>query len=152
MLNKGDDDSPAKCRERRRRRMKMRRLTGSAGGHAVREDDEDFSEERKRFRAAEAMHTASSSTSSGEDAEAPVRELAPASESVHEPVFGTMSVSGSSRVMEDAIGVQTSLCLPEICQRRPVHFFGVFDGHGGSHVRRRWKIKNCFFNLKSLEK
>ena len=51
-----------------------------------------------------------------------------------EPVFGSMSVSGRSREMEDAISVRTSFCLPGINRRRPLHLFGVYDGHGGYHV------------------
>ena len=50
------------------------------------------------------------------------------------PVFGTMSVMGRCREMEDALFVRTNLCRPEISRRRPVHFFGVYDGHGGPHV------------------
>ncbi|XAR71773.1 Phosphoprotein phosphatase [Bertholletia excelsa] len=50
------------------------------------------------------------------------------------PVFGVVSIAGRSGKMEDAISVRTDLCRPEINRREPVHFFGVFDGHGGPHV------------------
>ncbi|KAL2546341.1 putative protein phosphatase 2C 75 [Forsythia ovata] len=50
------------------------------------------------------------------------------------PVVGSLAVAGRQRDMEDASIVRTNLCSPEITRRRPVHFFGVYDGHGGSHV------------------
>ncbi|KAI3817939.1 hypothetical protein L1987_11740 [Smallanthus sonchifolius] len=50
------------------------------------------------------------------------------------PVYGTLSVIGRQREMEDEVSVRTDLCRPEINRFRPVHFFGVFDGHGGRHV------------------
>lgn len=53
---------------------------------------------------------------------------------VAEPVFGSMSVSGRSREMEDAVSVRINFFQPEVNRRRPVHLFGVFDGHGGAHV------------------
>ncbi|XP_059449788.1 probable protein phosphatase 2C 75 [Corylus avellana] len=143
MLSDDDDDSPAKCRERRRRRIEMRRLAAiSAASSALppliqsRGDNPDLTEslaEVKRIRTAEKSDIpASSSSSSGEDVDALSAQQigGPA----REPVFGTMSVSGRSRGMEDAIGVRTSLCRPEISHYRPVHFFAVFDGHGGPHV------------------
>ena len=51
-----------------------------------------------------------------------------------ESVFGMMTVSGRMPDMEDAVSVKKSLCWPDINRGRPVHFFAVFDGHGGSHV------------------
>lgn len=84
------------------------------------------------------------------------------------PVYGVMSVAGRLRDMEDAITVRTDLCRPEINLSRPVHFFGVYDGHGGPHViislfplpfvgEETWKDKTTltvvikiFFFLKDL--
>jgi hypothetical protein len=140
MLSDEDDDSPEKCRERRRRRIEMRRLavisaasspplTPSQNQNEIRSD---CSVEAKRIRRAEntdfpAAAASSSPSSSGDDIET-------SSEPEKNPVFGTMSVSGRSREMEDAIAVRTRLCRPEISGRRSVHFFAVFDGHGGPHV------------------
>ncbi|EXC20871.1 putative protein phosphatase 2C 75 [Morus notabilis] len=112
MLNDDEYDSPEKCRERRRRRIEMRRVAALSA-----------EQETKRLRAEEA-----STSSSAPD------EVAEQLEAAREPVFGIMSVAGRSRYMEDAVSVWTSLCLPEICRRRPVHFFAVYDGHGGPHV------------------
>ncbi|XP_050211095.1 protein phosphatase 2C 37-like [Mercurialis annua] len=47
------------------------------------------------------------------------------------PKFGTTSVCGRRRDMEDAVSIQTSLTGPK------TSFFGVFDGHGCSHVAMR---------------
>lgn len=51
------------------------------------------------------------------------------------PMCGSVSVAGRMRVMEDAIAVKKNLCRPEINLRLPVHFFGVYDGHAGAHVK-----------------
>ncbi|XP_019191848.1 PREDICTED: probable protein phosphatase 2C 75 [Ipomoea nil] len=50
------------------------------------------------------------------------------------PVVGAVSISGRSREMEDALCVRPNLCSPEINRRRPLHYFAVFDGHGGAQV------------------
>ncbi|KAL4388470.1 hypothetical protein GQ457_09G029780 [Hibiscus cannabinus] len=52
------------------------------------------------------------------------------------PKFGLTSVCGRRRDMEDAVSVHPSLCKLS-CEAEissDVHFFGVFDGHGCSHV------------------
>lgn len=51
------------------------------------------------------------------------------------PFCGSFSFKGRSHgTMEDTISVHKSFCSPSINYRQPVHFFGVFDGHGGTHV------------------
>ncbi|KAG6657067.1 hypothetical protein CIPAW_04G064500 [Carya illinoinensis] len=140
-----DDDSQDQCRERRRRRIEMRRLAVISAANSPpipsnqnqRENTSrtECSADSKRIRMTEKIdHLPEPSySSSGDEVEAssaPESEVPP----VSEPVFGSMSVSGRSRDMEDTISVRTSLCRPEISTRRPVHFFAVFDGHGGPHV------------------
>ncbi|KAK8662460.1 hypothetical protein V6N13_092033 [Hibiscus sabdariffa] len=52
------------------------------------------------------------------------------------PKFGLTSVCGRRRDMEDAVSVHPSLCKLS-CEAEissDIHFFGVFDGHGCSHV------------------
>ncbi|KAF9615082.1 hypothetical protein IFM89_021653 [Coptis chinensis] len=49
-------------------------------------------------------------------------------------VYGAVAVSGRSREMEDAISVRLDFCRPVISCGKPVHFFAVYDGHGGSQV------------------
>ncbi|KAL5727826.1 protein-serine/threonine phosphatase [Ranunculus cassubicifolius] len=67
------------------------------------------------------------STSSSSARKTP--EIAPVS-----AMFGSISVSGRSREMEDCLCVKSDLCRPAVSGRKPLHYFAVFDGHGGSHV------------------
>ncbi|RZR87781.1 hypothetical protein BHM03_00015251 [Ensete ventricosum] len=57
---------------------------------------------------------------------------APAVAAEHPVAFGSISLSGRSREMEDAISVRPGFFRAE--GSPPLHFFAVFDGHGGSHV------------------
>ncbi|GMI87167.1 ABA-HYPERSENSITIVE GERMINATION 3, ARABIDOPSIS THALIANA PROTEIN PHOSPHATASE 2CA [Hibiscus trionum] len=53
-----------------------------------------------------------------------------------QPKFGLTSVCGRRRDMEDAVSIHPSLCKLS-CEGEissDIHFFGVFDGHGCSHV------------------
>ncbi|KAG5558463.1 hypothetical protein RHGRI_008409 [Rhododendron griersonianum] len=146
-MQEEDDDSPAKCRERRRRRIERRRLgpptaagPSSSASPAIGENPADVSE-GKRIRTEGVADPMSSS--SGDEVEAfpgspsvggmATRVPRPATDVT--PVYGMMSVAGRSRDMEDAIHVQTNLCRPEFNRRLPVHYFGVYDGHGGTHVK-----------------
>ncbi|KAL8536524.1 hypothetical protein ACS0TY_011934 [Phlomoides rotata] len=57
------------------------------------------------------------------------------------PAFGSASKMGRLHKMEDAVDIKMSLCSPIINQGRPVHYFGVYDGHGGSHFAIMCKEK-----------
>lgn len=61
------------------------------------------------------------------------------------PVVEAVALAGRLRSMEDAVSIMTSLCSPAMNRFRPVHYFGVFDGHGGSHV-----ISFSFFPNKQI--
>ncbi|XP_078427618.1 putative protein phosphatase 2C 68 [Wolffia australiana] len=50
------------------------------------------------------------------------------------PQFGFVSLSGRSREMEDAVSLRPCFFSPDGDGSSPLHFFAVFDGHGGSHV------------------
>lgn len=63
------------------------------------------------------------------------------------PVYGSMSVVGRAREMEDEITIKMNFCRPEINGYQPVHFFGVFDGHGGHHVKF---ATNVFYNFPAI--
>ncbi|KAI4382816.1 hypothetical protein MLD38_008729 [Melastoma candidum] len=53
------------------------------------------------------------------------------------PKFGLTSVCGRRRDMEDAV-----LVKPHLCGRsKGFHFYGVFDGHGCSHVAMKCKSR-----------
>ncbi|KAK4754595.1 hypothetical protein SAY87_002699 [Trapa incisa] len=55
------------------------------------------------------------------------------------PKFGLTSVCGRRRDMEDAVSVQPWLCTESHQHQSGLHLFGVFDGHGCSHVAMRCK-------------
>ncbi|MBA0700653.1 hypothetical protein Goari_020715 [Gossypium aridum] len=142
MLSDEDEDTPAKCRQRRRRRIEMRRHAAVSASGALRSlgqtedpaESSDCGREGKRLHVLEAgdlLVTTSTHSSSGEEESMGGKSRA---ELNNGPVYGTMSISGRSREMEDAISVRTELCRPDINHRRPVHFFAVYDGHGGPHV------------------
>ncbi|GMI99558.1 hypothetical protein HRI_003625100 [Hibiscus trionum] len=145
MWSDEDDDTAAKCRRRRRRRIEMRRHAGisASGAGALRSpgqtegsgESSDYVREGKRICmlevAGDILVTSSTRTSSGEEESTAVKTIADLNIG---PVYGTMSIAGRSREMEDAVSVRPELCRPDINLNRPVHFFAVYDGHGGSHV------------------
>ncbi|KAI3987041.1 hypothetical protein MKX01_036831 [Papaver californicum] len=49
------------------------------------------------------------------------------------PKFGATAVCGRRREMEDAVAIHPSLCRENSSSSR-LHFFGLYDGHGCSHV------------------
>ncbi|XP_051113449.1 probable protein phosphatase 2C 75 [Andrographis paniculata] len=52
-----------------------------------------------------------------------------------------MALIGSAGVMEDAVSIRKRLCSPAIARFKPVHYVGVFDGHGGSHCANMCKSR-----------
>ncbi|XP_031274022.1 protein phosphatase 2C 37 [Pistacia vera] len=55
------------------------------------------------------------------------------------PKFGMTSVCGRRRDMEDAVSIRTSFYRKKGSVSANTHFFGVFDGHGCSHVAMKCK-------------
>lgn len=51
------------------------------------------------------------------------------------PKFGVTSICGRRRDMEDAVSIHPSFFPRERQISARFHFFGVYDGHGCSHVR-----------------
>ncbi|KAL2540102.1 putative protein phosphatase 2C 75 [Abeliophyllum distichum] len=145
------DDSPDKCMERRRRIERRRSAAvaaatatsggggstsfSSLGGFNVRTE----SSQQGVRSAVQRADPSSTSDSTGDDAEEE-ENISNVAE-ILVPVVGSLAVAGRQRDMEDASIVRTNLCSPEITRRRPVHFFGVYDGHGGSHVASMCKDK-----------
>ncbi|ESQ43369.1 hypothetical protein EUTSA_v10015875mg [Eutrema salsugineum] len=142
-----EDVSPTKCRERRRRRIEMRRQAAvfgdpsSSSSSKNREVYSTFIPIRKQPRRttmaeigglpADIGGSHPSPSSSHRKSETPVLK---GEETDHEPMYGIVSVMGRSRKMEDTVTVKPNLCKPEINRQKPVHFFAVYDGHGGSQV------------------
>ncbi|KAL6977388.1 Protein phosphatase 2C 37, variant 2 [Sarracenia purpurea var. burkii] len=55
------------------------------------------------------------------------------------PNFGMTSVCGRRRDMEDAVAIHPSFCHRNSQIPADLHFFGVYDGHGCSHVAMKCK-------------
>ncbi|KAM1028760.1 hypothetical protein FF1_041310 [Malus domestica] len=55
------------------------------------------------------------------------------------PRFGMTSVCGRRRDMEDAVSIHPSFLQKENPESNGTHFYGVFDGHGCSHVALKCK-------------
>lgn len=74
------------------------------------------------------------------------------------PKFGIASVCGRRRDMEDAVSIHPSFCRREHDAATGLHYFGVYDGHGCSHVNTLTKpnqlhikihidTKTCCFSM-----
>ncbi|KAF6160282.1 hypothetical protein GIB67_019051 [Kingdonia uniflora] len=134
----GDEDTAAKCREIRRRKLEMRRFPPNPGDA---EQDRNLKEKRgeaEDFLPTESKRTRMTSTSSEKKLDISEASFPSTSgqqsETDFTAIFGSLSVSGRSRAMEDAILVRPNLYKPKFNGSRPIHFLGVYDGHGGPHV------------------
>ncbi|KAF5183822.1 phosphatase 2C [Thalictrum thalictroides] len=161
-----EEDSSEKCREISGRLVQMLSLSSvpgssadlssatpdSTGNQNTKELRLDKPTRKKRKRNTETDLSSSSSTSSsisaasGGEIEPVARELPSTSvqnslltTKEFRPVYGSISVSGRSREMEDALSIRPDFCRPAVCDRQSLHFFAVFDGHGGSHVANMCK-------------
>ncbi|CAL9096666.1 unnamed protein product [Musa textilis] len=124
----------------RRRRMEIRRLGFDAGSEAPAVEDGPSGKRRRMDGCAAAVAAAgsaekSASTSGGSSS--PERTVAAPEEldlSDRVPRFGMAAVCGRRRDMEDAVSIRPDFVGGD--HRIPArhHFFGVFDGHGCSHV------------------
>ncbi|XP_065870692.1 probable protein phosphatase 2C 75 [Euphorbia lathyris] len=113
------EDTPESCRERRRRRILLRAQHTATTAAAIPHVNAD-----SRGKAIKPEN----------ELQEPMRSQLTRGLPVDVPDFGTMSVAGRSRDMEDAIAVKTSLCAPTFNGKKPVHFFAVYDGHAGAQV------------------
>lgn len=50
------------------------------------------------------------------------------------PVNGWISIQGFSDSMDDRLFVKEEFCRSDLFGGKPLHFFAVYDGHGGPHV------------------
>ncbi|KAK3165945.1 hypothetical protein QOZ80_1AG0039650 [Eleusine coracana subsp. coracana] len=111
--------------ERRRRRLEMRR-------YRVATDLEPVAEDARAAKRQRLTRTVSGpcALSGGLDPELRPRTTPAAPDRM--PRFGVTSVCGRRREMEDAVSIRPDF-LPGAAAGKH-HFFGVFDGHGCSHV------------------
>uniref|UniRef100_M1CLF9 protein-serine/threonine phosphatase n=1 Tax=Solanum tuberosum TaxID=4113 RepID=M1CLF9_SOLTU len=61
------------------------------------------------------------------------------------PKFGATSVCGRRRDMEDAVAIHPSFCKENSESSSNLHFFGVYDGHGCSHVNIPKSTVNWYY-------
>lgn len=113
------------CRKRRRHRIEIRRLSAAKDTVTVKGSSTDNKRKNKQSKSGTEKRLRTSSDF--------LYPSPPAFPSIAEviksrPVYGAMSVTGRARDMEDAIFVMTSM------MNQSVHFFAVYDGHGGAHV------------------
>ena len=108
--------------ERRRRRLEMRRFRVATDLEAPAEED---------VRAGKRLRLARTASGSCADAVPDCKRPAPPERL---PRYGVSSVCGRRREMEDAVSIRPDF-LPGASKH---HFFGVFDGHGCSHVRQTY--------------
>ncbi|KAK4606621.1 hypothetical protein RGQ29_000740 [Quercus rubra] len=57
------------------------------------------------------------------------------------PKFGVASVCGRRRDMEDAVAIHPSFSSDDHNSTTKLHYFGVYDGHGCSHVATKCREK-----------
>jgi protein phosphatase 2C len=140
--------SAPECRtmQRRRRRLEpqgsgdaavgpswVRRLRPAASrfspspsqGSADRPDDEEHEEDDPDVQEMELVPLPPAGPQELQPADVPAQ--------VWPVAFGSLSMAGRMRMMEDTVSLHPDLCT--WADGSPVHFFAVFDGHGGSHVR-----------------
>ncbi|KAL9412154.1 hypothetical protein AB3S75_045721 [Citrus x aurantiifolia] len=109
-----DSDTPEKCRSRRRRRIHMRRMRIASVPR--------LPYSSPHFHPPIPQHWLPTPSS-----ENPM------------PEFGCISIQGLAESMDDAVSVKEGFFRPDIVGGRTLHFFAVYDGHGGSHVSKLCK-------------
>ncbi|TXG74168.1 hypothetical protein EZV62_002747 [Acer yangbiense] len=68
------------------------------------------------------------------------------------PKYGVTSVCGNRRDMEDAVAVHPSFYHKNYEKATDLHYFGVYDGHGCSHVATRCRERMHEVVREELEK
>lgn len=124
----------------------MRRTAARLGGGTVAGEkraelpDIGVETKRSRFASAEGGADAAGACSAGSSSSSSPGTLEAAGAVVSAPpVYGIVSISGRARDMEDAVTARTEFFR---LGSNPLHFFAVYDGHGGPHV-----IKHISFSF-----
>ncbi|GMJ10737.1 hypothetical protein HRI_004742900 [Hibiscus trionum] len=132
------DVTPSEA-ENGRKRQKLQVYAASFSLDRENAEDDSGSEEGKKqmiklknFRSKTKETIAKSNSSSS--------LLLPVIGSAISPKFGVASVCGRRRDMEDAVAIHPSFrCQGQESAAVGFHYFGVYDGHGCSHVATRCK-------------
>ncbi|CAM8919492.1 unnamed protein product [Rhodiola kirilowii] len=123
---------PAGSRAARRRRMEIRKFRFVSG------DEIDNTEQQKRQKLEQKLETETRDCRS--DAVRSQNDavwMEQSSTDSETPKFGFASVCGRRRDMEDAVDNKLSFSREASGTKSDLHYFGVFDGHGCSHVAMR---------------
>ncbi|KAA8549321.1 hypothetical protein F0562_001005 [Nyssa sinensis] len=160
VMSESDASKPSEpnSRSARRRRMEIRRIKFVAGGAT---SDTTNEEKRQKLElhpatvSRECENAFENCASDGERShlerdnekleakgisnsnQSPVLSPSPSTTLVDlevHPKFGVASVCGRRRDMEDAVAIHPSFCRRENETTSELHYFGVYDGHGCSHV------------------
>ncbi|KEH34758.1 putative protein-serine/threonine phosphatase [Medicago truncatula] len=126
----GEGDSPASSRPSRRRNLDLlpfKYIADMASGTSRKRRQPDLKKDFESCEDSSDEKSDRSKKNKKEDREKPSTE---GNFEVEEcPKFGVTSVCGRRRDMEDSVSVK-----PCFSSQEPFHYFGVFDGHGCSHV------------------
>ncbi|KAJ1270117.1 hypothetical protein BS78_06G030300 [Paspalum vaginatum] len=124
------------------RRVRVRRAAASSSPSVGSLDQEQQQEEEEQAEE-EAAGEVAGAAEEEEDEDDGGGELPPAglqlaaaqpeaAAQVWPVAFGSLSIAGRMRTMEDTVSLRPAFCT--WIDGSPMHFFAVFDGHGGSHV------------------
>ncbi|KAJ3706312.1 hypothetical protein LUZ61_010017 [Rhynchospora tenuis] len=132
MSSDRNQDSVNECRDTQRRHTVSAGMSGTASGSGTSAGTtDDRPGQRKRTRDDEDSRTEveGEPSRSGEPGEV---GAVPPPIAIRPVAFGYVSVAGRLREMEDAVCVKTQFF--QLPNGSHMHFFAVFDGHGGSHI------------------
>jgi protein phosphatase 2C len=165
MVSESEASTPCEqsSRAARRRRMEIRRFKFVSGGVSSPEKENEHkrqkievysrdcenaventdSDEEKKVLVAESGRSESKDISISNQSlnlSISTGSLSPSTPVVPEasweyPKYGVASVCGRRRDMEDAVAIHPSFCHRDRETTTELHYFGVYDGHGCSHVR-----------------
>ena len=135
-------DHASECRLRRRRRL--------APPHPIASTSAG-SDESAAAAAAGTPHSSESSEDDLDDSAAAINLVSSAAglpadagaAAVWPVAFGSVALAGRLREMEDTVSLHPSFCV--WADGSPMHFFAVFDGHGGAHVRNHLTSCSVFY-------
>ncbi|KAL0732441.1 hypothetical protein Bca4012_008650 [Brassica carinata] len=135
----------------RRRRFGVQRCSSMSPSEMRQTQDSEGICKRNKQEEYDFMNSASPPRSSpegcsegGDESLSVINEVVPSKKAAREtdarPRYGVASVCGRRRDMEDAVAIHPSFVRKQTeFSRARWHYFGVYDGHGCSHVAARCK-------------